>query len=180
MNRALPWLTFVLGVLLTVGVYEGARALSDTYRAISGQGLEREASAVPAKTRASATPSEARVDRKAPPKAASASRDRRAKKPTTARRERLKNALDRLSSEERDALKTEVIARRESRRDKRQNRAEEKREKRQALLSKVRDDMAQAAGEDVMLGDEVLGMDEEAMLEALEEEFFDTAEPSEE
>jgi len=180
MNRALPWLTFVFGVLLTVGVYEGVRALSDTYRAISGQGTEREAVAAPPRARASAPPGETRADRKASPKAASASRERRAKKPTTARRERLKNALDRLSSEEREALKTEVIARREVRRDKRQNRAEEKREKRQALLSKVRDDMSQAAGDDVVLGDETLGMDEEAMLEALEEELLDTAEPPEE
>jgi len=169
-----------------VGVYEGARALSDTYRAIQGPSGERELAAAPVKSGGEAKTGEARPNRKTSAKANPATRERRAKKSTTARRERLKNALERLSPDEREALKVEVIARREVRRDKRQNRAEEKREKRQALLTKVREDMTRAArseagaGEGEMFDEEALGLDEEAMLEALEEELLDTAEPAEE
>ena len=186
MTRALPWLTFALGVLLTVGAYEGVRAVSDTYRALQGSSAERDVAAAADAPAATVKTGEARLNRKTAAKSNAAPRERRAKKPNNARRERLKGALERLSPDEREALKTEVIARREVRRDKRQNRAEEKREKRQALLAKVRDDMARAArseaaeGEDVVLDEEAFGLDEEAMLEALEEELLDTAEPPEE
>ena len=185
MNRALPWLTFALGVLLTVGAYEGARALSDTFRAIQGPSDRRDVALV--EKEASGGPvGEARSKRKGAAKPNVAPRERRAKKSNSTRKERLKSALERLSPEEREALKTEVLARREVRRDKRQHRAEEKREKRQALLAKVREDMARSARDEAgvdaadALSEEDLALDEEAMLEALEEELLDTADAADE
>jgi len=189
MQRARPWLFFLLGVILTVGFYEGRRMVSRTMKAIevvsSDWGEEdadtRRPRAEERRERRRAAeeePEEGRTgDRKRPQ-----SREKRGKKGTNPGREklreRLKRAVQDLSTEEREMLKEEVIERRAQRRADRESRREK------ALEGSYTPEEGTIGPEDGFdeedWGEEV---DDEELLEVLEEdldeELLDTSEPIE-
>ncbi len=190
MQRAGPWLFFLLGVTLTVGFYEGRRMVWNTMKAIevvsSDWGEEEGADARRPRSEerrdrrraGEEDPVDGRsADRKRPQ-----AREKRGKKNTNPGREklreRLKRAVQDLSPEEREMLKEEVLERRAERRAERESRRGKVREGSYTPEegSIGREDAFDEEDWEVEVDDEELL---EVLEEDLDEELLDTSEPFE-